>query len=197
MAGRRCADWRFPTEKQAKAEETARLMMRAAQGVRRQEAASTPAFLPPPDAADVRNSGGNRRSGPASLPPADVSFVGQDARSDPRTLHPAGLRTPSFDDPGPAGELPDAYWDAVLEDPRAAGRPWLPVSQMRLSEIPREILRVECLRCFRCVEIQRLDAVKLFGPHAVWKDVGNRLLDNGCQVRTGRHEEDGCWPDFR
>ena len=23
MAGRRCADWRFPTEKQAKAEETA------------------------------------------------------------------------------------------------------------------------------------------------------------------------------
>jgi hypothetical protein len=36
----------------------------------------------------------------------------------------------------------------------------------------------------------------LFGPHAVWKDVAQRLLDDGCQVRTGRHEEDGCWPDF-
>jgi hypothetical protein len=74
----------------------------------------------------------------------------------------------------------------------AAGKPWLHISQRRLSEIPRELLRVECLRCFRTVEIQRLDAVKLYGPHAVWKDLGNRLLDNGCQVRTGRHEEDGC-----
>jgi hypothetical protein len=55
-------------------------------------------------------------------------------------------------------------------------------------------LRVECARCSRCVEIQRLDAVKLYGPHAIWKDVGQRLLDDGCQVRTGRHEEDGCWP---
>jgi hypothetical protein len=22
------------------------------------------------------------------------------------------------------------------------------------------------------------------------------LLDNGCQQRTGRHEEDGCWPNW-
>jgi hypothetical protein len=22
------------------------------------------------------------------------------------------------------------------------------------------------------------------------------LLDNTCQNRTGRHEEDGCWPAF-
>jgi hypothetical protein len=34
------------------------------------------------------------------------------------------------------------------------------------------------------------------GPHAIWKDVGKRLLDDGCQVRTGRLEEDGCWPRF-
>jgi hypothetical protein len=61
---------------------------------------------------------------------------------------------------------------------------------------PRELLRVECARCARCVEIQRLDAVKLYGPHAVWKDVGQRLLDDGCQVRTGRHEKDGCWPEW-
>jgi hypothetical protein len=107
------------------------------------------------------------------------------------------LRTPRIDDPPLDGELPAEYWDAVLRDPRAAGKPWLPVSQMRLSEIPRELLRVECNRCLRCVEIQRLDAVKLFGPHATWKEVGERLLADGCQVRTGRHEEDGCWPDFR
>ena len=66
----------------------------------------------------------------------------------------------------------------------------------RLSEMPRELLRVECLRCFRMVEIKRLDAIKLYGPHAVWKDVGQVLLDDGCQHRTGRLEEDGCWPNF-
>jgi hypothetical protein len=80
--------------------------------------------------------------------------------------------------------------------PRAAGRPWLPLQQMRLSEIPRELLRVECRRCARTVEIQRLDAVKLYGPHAVWKNIGQRLLDDGCQGRTGRLEEDGCWPNW-
>ena len=68
---------------------------------------------------------------------------------------------------------------------------------MRLSEFPRELLRVECLRRFRTIEIQRLDAVKLFGSYAVWKDIANRLLDSGCQVRTGSHEDDGCCPDFR
>jgi hypothetical protein len=92
------------------------------------------------------------------------------------------LSTVRSEDPGPD-------WDDVLRDPRAAGKPWLPIQQMRLSEIPRELLRVECARCSRCVEIQRLDAVKLYGPHAVWKDVGKRLLDDGCQVRTGRLEE--------
>jgi hypothetical protein len=98
----------------------------------------------------------------------------------------------------PSGRrIPPEYWDAVLRDPRAAGKPWLPVSQIRLSEIPRELLRVECSRCFRAVEIQRLDAVKFYGPHAIWKNVGQRLLDDGCKVRTGRHEEDGCRPEFR
>ena len=106
------------------------------------------------------------------------------------------LRSPRIDDPPPDGALPQEYWDAVLRDPRAAGRPWVPLKQRRLSEIPRELLRVECSRCLRTVEIRRLDAVKLFGPHAVWKDVGQRLLDDGRQVRTGRLEEDGCWPDW-
>jgi hypothetical protein len=104
------------------------------------------------------------------------------------------VRTVRSDEPDSGAPLPKEYWDDVLRDPRAAGKPWLPIQQMRLSEIPRELLRVECARCSRCVEVQRLDAVKLYGPHAIWKDVGKRLLDNGCEVRTGRHEEDGCWP---
>ena len=61
---------------------------------------------------------------------------------------------------------------------------------------PRHVLRVECIRCFRIVEIQKADAVRFYGPHAVWKDVGQRLLDQTCSNRTGRHEEDGCWPGW-
>jgi hypothetical protein len=56
--------------------------------------------------------------------------------------------------------------------------------------------RVACRRCGRTLEIQKADAVRLAGPQAVWKDVGQRLLDNTCTQRTGRHEEDGCWPAF-
>jgi hypothetical protein len=54
----------------------------------------------------------------------------------------------------------------------------------------------ECLQCFRILEIQKADAVRFYGPHAVWKDFGQRLLDQTCTNRTGRHEEDGCWPDW-
>jgi hypothetical protein len=85
---------------------------------------------------------------------------------------------------------------AILADPRAAGRPRLPIQQCRLSEIPRHVLRVECIRCFRIVEIQTVDALRFYGPHAIWKDIGQRLLDQTCSNRTGRHEEDGCWPDW-
>jgi hypothetical protein len=91
---------------------------------------------------------------------------------------------------------PDGWWDSVLSDPRAVGAPRLPIQQCRLNEIPRDVLRVECALCARIVEIQKADAVRLYGPHAVWKDVGQKLLDDGCQHRTGRHEEDGCWPDW-
>jgi hypothetical protein len=103
---------------------------------------------------------------------------------------------PVIDDPGPGDALPEEYWSAVLEDPAAAEKPPPSVERMPLSKISRELLRVECRRCARCVEIQRLDAIKLYGPHAIWRDVGERLLDDGCRVRTGRHEEDGCWPSF-
>jgi hypothetical protein len=63
--------------------------------------------------------------------------------------------------------------------------------QRRLSDTQRHILRVSCRRCERTVEIQTADAVRLYGESAVWKDVARRMLDNTCQQRTGRHEEDG------
>lgn len=101
---------------------------------------------------------------------------------------------------GPGDALPPEYWDSVLRDACAddrlsgsgAGR-----QTLRLSEIPEHLLRVSCRRCARIIEIQKVDAVRLYGPQAVWKDVGQRLLDNTCQQRTGRHEEDGCWPSFQ
>jgi hypothetical protein len=104
---------------------------------------------------------------------------------------------PVATEPAPNASPPPEWWDSVLTDPRAAGKPWLPIQQLRLSEIPRSVLRVECLRCPRIVEIEKAGAVKLYGPHAVWKDIGLRLLDQGCRNRTGRLEEDGCWPDWR
>ena len=91
--------------------------------------------------------------------------------------------------------LPAEYWESVLKDPRAdttgAQR-----RQRRLSEIHRHVLRVSCRRCERIVEIQTADVIRLYDAKAVWKDVAQRLLDNTCQQRTGRHEEDGCWPAF-
>src|SRR3981081_4354007 len=88
------------------------------------------------------------------------------------------------------------FWTCARAAPGPAGRPPLPIQQCRLSEIPRHVLRVECIRCLRIVEIQKADAVRFYGPHAVWKDVGQRLLDQTCSNRTGRHEEDGCWPGW-
>ena len=64
------------------------------------------------------------------------------------------------------------------------------------AEISRHVLRVACRRCERTVEIQTVDAVRLYGGNAIWTNVAQRLLNGTCQQRTGRHEEDGCWPDF-
>lgn len=95
----------------------------------------------------------------------------------------------------PEEPLAPEYWDSVLNDPRAAVT-GTQLRQRRLSEIQRHVLRVNCRRCDRTVEIQTADAVRLYGRNALWKDVAQRLLDNTCQLRTGRHEEDGCWPAF-
>ncbi len=97
--------------------------------------------------------------------------------------------------PTPEEALPAEYWDSVLKDPRA-GADGIRMRQRRLSEIPRHVLRVACRRCDRTVEIQTVDAVRLYGENAIWKDVGQRLLDDTCRQRTGSHEDDGCWPAF-
>jgi hypothetical protein len=93
----------------------------------------------------------------------------------------------------PDAALPAEYWDSLLEDPRAGANE---ARVRQLSDMKRHVLRVSCRRCNRIVEIQTVDAVRLFGGNATWKDVAQRLLDDTCQQRTGRYEEDGCWPGF-
>jgi hypothetical protein len=73
------------------------------------------------------------------------------------------LRTPGIDDPPPAGALPQQYWEELLPDPRAAGRPSLPIQQMRLSEIPRELLRVEWWNAPDALAASRSSASMPFG----------------------------------
>lgn len=108
-----------------------------------------------------------------------------------------GRNAPAAPTPGPADPMPREYWDALLRDASADARPPGPsIGTRRISQIGRHLLRVTCSRCGRIIEIQTVDAARLYGPDAVWKDVGQRLLDNTCQARTGRLEEDGCWPSF-
>jgi hypothetical protein len=99
----------------------------------------------------------------------------------------------------PGDEMPPEYWQAVLEDAAGDRTPTAPgpsIRTQRLADIQRHLLRVACCRCGRIVEIQTADAVRLAGPQAVWKDVGQRLLDDTCSQRIGRLEEDGCLPSF-
>lgn len=96
----------------------------------------------------------------------------------------------------PEADLPQEYWHALLDDPHAGLSPDVPGRTLRLSETPRHLLRVSCRRCARILEIQKVDAVRLYGGDAIWRDVGQRLLNNTCTQRTGRHEEDGCWPAY-
>lgn len=97
---------------------------------------------------------------------------------------------------GPGDLMPEAYWAAVLAEPVAPGRHGIPIQSRRLSEIPRHVLRVSCRKCDRIVEIQTADELRLYGRHAIWKDVGNALLEANCRHRTGSRDDDGCWPNF-
>ena len=100
--------------------------------------------------------------------------------------------------PGPADALPPEYCESVLSDPLADARPerpGLPVRTLRLSEIRQHILRVSCNRCSRTVEIQKADAIRLAGAQAVWKEVGQKLLDNthARRVPEGRELATARW----
>lgn len=127
-AGRRCAEWRFPTAKQQKVEETARRLDE------------------------------NQR------------------------------RRVSVDDE-------DAWWASVLADPSATTAK--PRADRTLAEIRSSELKVECLKCFRIVTVSREEALRRYDGNSLWKLVAALLLGDGCAHRTGRYEEDGCWPDFR
>jgi hypothetical protein len=106
-----------------------------------------------------------------------------------------GQRPPAPSAAAPDAPLPAEYWDSVLKDPRAQAD-GAQMRERRLAEIQRHVLRVSCRRCERAAEIQTVDAIRLYGGNAVWKQVAQRLLDDTCQRRTGRYEEDGCWPAF-
>ncbi|WP_256805741.1 hypothetical protein [Bradyrhizobium sp. Bra64] len=89
----------------------------------------------------------------------------------------------------------EAWWASVLSDPRAETRK--PIGQRSLAEIRAAVLKVECLKCFRVVQLAREEALRRYDGGSLWKEVAMRLLADGCAHRTGRHEEDGCWPDLR
>jgi len=108
-----------------------------------------------------------------------------------------GRKAPPVGGLAPDDDLPPEYWESILLDVPADDMRSKPgVRMRRLVDIPQHLLRVSCRRCGRTVEIQKADAARLYGPEAIWRDVGQRLLDNTCTQRTGRHEEDGCWPVF-
>jgi hypothetical protein len=109
-------------------------------------------------------------------------------------VHRKAPLTPAL---APNDDLPPEYWQALLEDAGTEiGTPASSIAVLRLTEIPQHLLRVGCRRCSRTVEIQKVDAIRLYGEHAIWKDVGQCLLDDTCTQRTGRHEEDGCLPFY-
>jgi hypothetical protein len=108
-----------------------------------------------------------------------------------------GRKAPPVGGLAPDDDLPPEYWESILRDVPADDMRSKPgVRMRRLVDIPQHLLRVSCRRCGRTVEIQKADAARLYRPDAIWRDVGQRLLDNTCTQRTGRHEEDGCWPVF-
>jgi hypothetical protein len=87
-------------------------------------------------------------------------------------------RTPAL---APDDDLPLEYWQALLEAAGAEVKPsGFSMAAQRLTEIPQHLLRVGCRRRRRTVEIQKVDAIRLYGQRAIWKDVGQCLLDDTC-----------------
>jgi hypothetical protein len=85
------------------------------------------------------------------------------------------LRPAAHADPAPDAPLPDEYWEDLLKNSGAAGRPPWSIQQRRFSEIPREVLRVERARCLRCIEFSG----------SMWSDCSDRM-------RFGRMSGSAC-----
>jgi hypothetical protein len=88
------------------------------------------------------------------------------------------------------------FADSQRDDLRIDTPVSTPARNVRLADLPQPILRVSCRRCGRLVEIAKADALRLYGEGVGTKEVAQRVLDNTCVSRTGRHEEDGCWPSL-
>ncbi|MGY4467652.1 hypothetical protein ACVWWK_003361 [Bradyrhizobium sp. LB9.1b] len=80
---------------------------------------------------------------------------------------------------------------------RSQGGDQKPFARRTLAEIRASELRVECLKRLHIVEIERAEALRRYDGGSLWREVAMRLLADGCMHRTGRHDEDGCWPDLR
>jgi hypothetical protein len=78
--------------------------------------------------------------------------------------------------PAPNESLPPEYWDSVLKT-LVPAQPTPRRRQRRLSEISRHVLRVSCRRCERTVEIQTVDAVRLYGGDAKTTPVSSAPAD--------------------
>lgn len=85
--------------------------------------------------------------------------------------------------PGPGDPLPEAYWDALLRDPRGRTN-GEPIQSRRLSEIPRHLLRVWCRR----LRPHRRDTDRRCRPAArpARRLAGRRLLAGVRGTLTGR-----------
>jgi hypothetical protein len=77
--------------------------------------------------------------------------------------------------------LPDEYWEALLGDPRAAGRPRLPIQQRRLLEIPA---RSAPCRMRPVLPLRRNPAARR-----------GQIVRATCGLER-RRSAFGCWPDF-
>jgi excisionase family DNA binding protein len=99
-----------------------------------------------------------------------------------------GGRAPAMRGLAPDDELPPEYWQALLDDPRVDGGqpdPGASERSQRLSQIPQQLLRASCRRCARTVEIQRVDAVRLYGPDATWGTSASGCWTTPARCRPG------------
>lgn len=105
-------------------------------------------------------------------------------------------RRTSAPDLAPADPIPMRYGNPCWT---TRARPTNPSSQSGNAGSPTSsaICCASSARCSRIVEMQKADAIRYFGADAIWKNVGQRLPDQTCTNRTGSHEDDGCWPNWR